>query len=147
MGRVSNPSSPILRRRVSQPNAGFSPFVAMCFTVNYIMGTGFLTLPLAFSSAGLGLSLLTLAVVCYLSDVSKNFMLEAMARSNALLRTEASPDKADAYVYPTGEASSLLHSREQEAQVVAERTFEVVEMCRMYLGRRGRAAYMVTLFM
>jgi hypothetical protein len=33
---------------------GFSFWVALCFTVNVIMGTGFLTLPLAFSQTGEG---------------------------------------------------------------------------------------------
>jgi hypothetical protein len=26
-------------------HAGFSPFVAFCFTINFILGTGFLTIP------------------------------------------------------------------------------------------------------
>ena len=62
----------------------FSTFVAVCFTVNYIMGTGFLTIPWAFHSAGIVLSFIVLALVCLISDVSKSFVLEAMARASAL---------------------------------------------------------------
>lgn len=61
---------PHRRRPVVTPYR-FSPFVAMCFTVNYIMGTGFLTLPWAFNSAGIGLSLVVLGGVCLISDISK----------------------------------------------------------------------------
>ena len=62
----------------------FSPFVAVCFTVNYIMGTGFLTLPWAFNSAGIGLSAICLAFFCWASNVSKNYILETMGRAEML---------------------------------------------------------------
>ena len=62
----------------------------MCFTVNYIMGTGFLTLPWAFNSAGIGLSLATLGCVCFLSNISKDYVLETMARADALFRARSS---------------------------------------------------------
>ena len=42
---------------------GFSFWVAVAFTVNYIMGTGFLTLPWAFSEAGIGLGFLVLLFI------------------------------------------------------------------------------------
>ena len=61
----------------------------MCFTVNYIMGTGFLTLPWAFNSAGIVLSLITLGCVCLISDVSKDYILETMSRADALFRARS----------------------------------------------------------
>ena len=64
---------------------GFSPLVAFCFTINYILGTGFLTLPWAFVRGGLALSTLLLLVVCVLADVAKDFILETMARAEAML--------------------------------------------------------------
>lgn len=48
--------------------AGFSPFVAFCFTINYILGTGFLTLPWAFVQGGVLLSTLTLVSMGIVSD-------------------------------------------------------------------------------
>eukprot|EP00518_Triparma_eleuthera_P022930 CAMPEP_0197555226 /NCGR_PEP_ID=MMETSP1320-20131121/12941_1 /TAXON_ID=91990 /ORGANISM="Bolidomonas sp., Strain RCC2347" /LENGTH=51 /DNA_ID=CAMNT_0043116215 /DNA_START=26 /DNA_END=177 /DNA_ORIENTATION=+ len=50
------------------------------------MGTGFLTLPWAFNSAGIGLSLATLGCVCFVSNISKDYVLETMARADALFR-------------------------------------------------------------
>ena len=67
---------------------GFSPFTSMCFTVNYVMGTGFLTLPWAFNSAGIGLAILTLTFVGYISNISKDYVLEAMARAEVLKEKE-----------------------------------------------------------
>ena len=52
--------------------AGFSPFVAFCFTINYILGAGFLTLPWAFVQSGLMLSSIMLIVSAVGSDMAKN---------------------------------------------------------------------------
>jgi amino acid permease len=114
----------------------------MCFTVNYIMGTGFLTLPLAFSEAGLLLSLLMLGVVCYASDVSKNYVLEAMARAEALSQAEGGSATERSAILP-GESDKK--NSDQPEQMVKARKFEIVEMCSMFLGSPARAAYMVTL--
>lgn len=63
----------------------FSPFVAFCFAINYILGTGFLTIPWAFVHGGLLLSALLLMTVCWLADASKNYVLETMAWAEAML--------------------------------------------------------------
>ena len=64
---------------------GFSPFVAFCFTVNTIMGTGFLTVPWAFVQGGLVLSTIVIIFVGIFSDMAKNYVLEAMARAEKML--------------------------------------------------------------
>jgi len=64
---------------------GFSPLVGFCFTINYILGTGFLTVPWAFAQGGLALSAVVIVAVGMLSDVAKNFLLETMARAEAML--------------------------------------------------------------
>jgi len=69
---------------------GFSFFVAACFTVNYVVGTGFLALPWAFNEAGLVLSALVLVAFGIAADVSKNMMLEAIAVVDALERQDLS---------------------------------------------------------
>eukprot|EP00977_Amphora_coffeiformis_P010863 scaffold2551_cov162-Amphora_coffeaeformis.AAC.2 len=66
---------------------GFSPFVAFCFTINYILGTGFLTLPWAFVRGGLLLSAVTLMSMGVVSDVAKDYLLDTMARAEAMLDT------------------------------------------------------------
>ena len=77
-GRKSTESLP--------PSAeGFSPLVGFCFTINYILGTGFLTVPWAFTQGGLILSTIVISLTAVFSDMAKNFVLETMARAEAML--------------------------------------------------------------
>lgn len=55
----------------------FSPFVAGAFTLNYIIGSGFLLLPWAFFKAGLALSTFTLGVICVLSIAAVCFIMDS----------------------------------------------------------------------
>ena len=64
---------------------GFTPFIAFCFTINYIVGTGFLTIPWAFVQGGLVLSTILLLLVGVFADVSKNYLLETMSRAEVML--------------------------------------------------------------
>ncbi|CAB9521272.1 Transmembrane protein 104 [Seminavis robusta] len=64
---------------------GFSPAVGFCFAINYILGTGFLTVPWAFSQGGLVLSTVVIIAVGFFSDMAKNYLLETMARAEAML--------------------------------------------------------------
>jgi len=64
---------------------GFSKGVAFCFTINYILGTGFLTVPWAFCRGGLLLSTLCMMLCGLISDMAKNYLLETMAFGEALL--------------------------------------------------------------
>ena len=51
---------------------GFSPLVAFCFTINYILGAGFLTIPWAFVQSGLVLSSIMLIISAVGSDIAKD---------------------------------------------------------------------------
>ena len=42
---------------------GFGYWVGVCFTINYVIGSGILTLPCAFDSAGLLLASLVLTLI------------------------------------------------------------------------------------
>jgi hypothetical protein len=79
------PSS--LAKTAAKP-VGFSPFVAFCFTINYILGTGFLTVPWAFVQSGLVLSTILMIASAIASDIAKDFMLETMARAEAMLDSD-----------------------------------------------------------
>jgi amino acid permease len=100
---------------------GFSPFVGFCFTINYILGTGFLTVPWAFCQGGLVLSTVVIILVGFFSDMSKNFLLETMARAEAMLdnrmhwikRQPGDEEKGRLIYSPAltkGESSELLES-------------------------------------
>ena len=104
----------------SQPE-GFSPFVGFCFTINYILGTGFLTVPWAFTQGGLALSTVVIISVGVFSDMAKNFLLETMARAEAMLdnqmhwikRNAGDEEKGMVVFSPMvmkGETSDLLQS-------------------------------------
>jgi hypothetical protein len=57
--------------------SGFSPFVAFCFTINYILGAGFLTIPWAFVQSGLVLSSIMLIVSAIGSDIAKDLYVDS----------------------------------------------------------------------
>ena len=65
---------PIEKAAKSSPKSstGFSPAVAFCFTINYILGAGFLTIPWAFVQSGLVLSSVMLLVSALGSDIAKD---------------------------------------------------------------------------
>ena len=64
---------------------GFSRLTAISFTVNYLVGTGFLALPWAFRRGGLLLSTLSLVGVVIICDLCKDYVLETMARAETLV--------------------------------------------------------------
>jgi len=68
--------------------SGFSFAVGLAFTLNYIVGTGFLTLPWAFQEAGSGLGLLVLSIVTIFAVFACSQLLDALARAQVLLVTE-----------------------------------------------------------
>jgi len=108
----------------AQPE-GFSPFVGFCFTINYILGTGFLTVPWAFTQGGLALSTVAIILSGLCSDMAKNFLLETMARAEAMLdnkmhwikRNPGEEEKGQLVYSPmiTGESSDLLQSNNNTA--------------------------------
>eukprot|EP00563_Minutocellus_polymorphus_P017560 CAMPEP_0197726256 /NCGR_PEP_ID=MMETSP1434-20131217/14526_1 /TAXON_ID=265543 /ORGANISM="Minutocellus polymorphus, Strain CCMP3303" /LENGTH=520 /DNA_ID=CAMNT_0043312127 /DNA_START=75 /DNA_END=1634 /DNA_ORIENTATION=+ len=66
---------------------GFSQPVAVAFTINYLIGTGFLTLPWAFDQGGILLSTATFLFVLVICNISKDMVLSAMARAEAMSRS------------------------------------------------------------
>jgi len=137
---------------------GFGFWVAVAFTVNYIMGTGFLTLPWAFSKAGVALGIIVLFCMSFLCNITKDFVLEALARENVLRECEgrerafqdfhgledgpplqSPPDmglESQRFMTP------LLSSNTSQGEgLVGERQVEVPEVCEVFLGMKGRRIY------
>ena len=63
----------------------YSPAIGLVYVFNLIIGTGALTLPLAFSQAGLLCGVITLIVLCFFSYITASWVIEAMAAANAIL--------------------------------------------------------------
>lgn len=61
-----------IRKAAATKVEGFSPVVAFCFTINYILGAGFLTIPWAFVQSGLLLSSILLIISAVGSDIAKD---------------------------------------------------------------------------
>lgn len=64
----------------------YSPYVGLVYMFNLIVGTGALTMPKAFASAGWLVSLFLLVFLGFMSFVTTTFVVEAMAAANAQLR-------------------------------------------------------------
>lgn len=58
------------------------------YIFNLMIGTGALTLPLAFSQAGLTFGLLTFMLLSFVSFMSASWVIETMATANAILKKE-----------------------------------------------------------
>ena len=61
----------------------YPPQFAFIYVFNLIIGVGALSLPKAFSEAGLILGTLILFILAFMSFMTATFMIEAMAAANA----------------------------------------------------------------
>jgi len=77
-------------------SGSFSPLVTTCYTINYIVGTGILTLPWAYYQSGTLLSTLLTALVCFLATISSDYFLTSLVRAESITsfldRSKRNPD-------------------------------------------------------
>ncbi|KAM9393155.1 transmembrane protein 104 [Pholidichthys leucotaenia] len=64
----------------------YSAFVGLVYMFNLIVGTGALTMPKAFATAGWVVSLALISILGFMSYMTTTFVIEAMAAANAQLR-------------------------------------------------------------
>jgi amino acid permease len=60
---------------------GFSPVVAICFTLNYVIGSGFLTLPWAFHQTGIIIGACVMLLFAFFSIAAIYIILESTNRA------------------------------------------------------------------
>jgi len=111
---------------------GFSFWTAVAFTVNYIMGCGFLGIPHAFVASGVVLGPCIIILFCYLVNMTKDFVLEAMARTEALVKV-------------TGGETAYSDLTQSDYLVSSTRKFEVTDLFGRLIGPRARTAYVLVL--
>lgn len=175
---------------MTSEHGGFSPFVAICFTINYIMGTGFLSLPWAFIEGGVIASTIALILVVVIADLSKDYILETMARADAIVHLSEDQSgirkltSKDTDVYSAGKVSPIInvdetgddgidddheggrkyryscrmHDMRHYGSItdrqdkdgdhpilysVRDRTFEIPELCRIFLGNTAAQIYTI----
>lgn len=134
------------------PEHAFSFWVAVAFSCNYIMGCGFLGLPSAFVKSGVLLGPLLILLGGLIMNATKDLVLEAMARAEAMAKASQICSKALRHA-SAGDNSQLAGGRtlivpEQADYLVdGARKFEVTDLCLMLVGKTARNLYAVILSM
>ncbi|XP_015988046.2 transmembrane protein 104 isoform X2 [Rousettus aegyptiacus] len=97
----------------------YSPYVGLVYMFNLIVGTGALTMPKAFASAGWLVSLVLLVFLGFMSFVTTTFVVEAMAAANAQLRwkrMENHQKEDDEDSSTASDSDSLLQDSHERAE-------------------------------
>ncbi|XP_019321855.1 transmembrane protein 104 isoform X2 [Panthera pardus] len=82
----TDPSSLLeMAGEITETGELYSPYVGLVYMFNLIVGTGALTMPKAFATAGWLVSLVLLVFLGFMSFVTTTFVIEAMAAANAQL--------------------------------------------------------------
>ena len=133
---------------VPASKAGFGFWVSTAYSLNYIMGTGFLTLPFAASQAGVVLSLVALFTMAGLANTAKDFVLETCARAELI-------ENPDCFVAGDGRVGGAITpalirqiNSSQDLPLlltVKKRKYEMPTLCQLFLGAEGKGLYMIFL--
>ena len=121
-----------------EPQQLLSPWVVTCFTINVIMGSGFLGVPHGFREAGIVLGPLVLLGVTVLQWTAACQLAQVITRANALL---ADADAA-ATLTPTlaplakseAESAAKLRPSPPSLNVPSHTSYEMLMLCRLHLG-------------
>ena len=126
---------------------GFGFLVAVAFTVNYIMGTGFLTLPFATAQAGSVLALVALFSMAALSNIAKDYVLESSARAELIENPHCFSTDGRAGGAVTPALVRQIHSSQDLPLLltVKKRKYEMPTLCQLFLGHHGKVIYMLCL--
>mmetsp|Transcript_60439 Transcript_60439/g.118974 ORF Transcript_60439/g.118974 Transcript_60439/m.118974 type:complete len:517 (+) Transcript_60439:45-1595(+) len=156
-----------MTKNASKSPPKFTFWVGVCFTLNYVVGSGFLTLPWAFEQTGAILGVLVLIVFTVFAIFATLFILEASVRASKIIELTSDielPTRTDHRGYASisesaatelEEAdndnvilmndSSRHNSSDSNLQAVSNaditRRIEMTELCDMFLGPAGRRAF------
>ena len=147
-------------------DAPFSFGVTVAFTLNYIIGTGFLTLPWGFNQTGNVLGVTTLGIMTMFAISAALLMLEAMARAEAYANQTNNfgsfMGDNPVTTYKSLLPISLRNDSQQfvslkitktdnnmirnakpvsEFHVVGNQKYEVTELCKIFLGKQSVRVY------
>lgn len=130
-------------------------FETVAFTVNYVMGTGFLTIPWAFFQAGTALSLVTITLMVIPALLAILFVLESMARASVVIRDDSLfaatqkyqlIEKSERLRHWKGfiglhNAKSNATSAKIDLLAIGTKKVEITELCDLFIGRYGKICY------
>jgi amino acid permease len=137
-------------------HAGFSFWVAVAFAANYIMGCGFLGIPSAFVKSGVLLGPLLICLGGVVMNATKDYVLEAMARAEAMAKAAAISSRAlrhaaagdaSGLAGPTGggRRRGLIVPEQADYLIDHHRKYEVTDLCLMLVGPTARSLYALIL--
>ena len=132
----------------------YGGFVAYCFSLNYILGVGILSIPWGFVRAGLVLSPLVLLLVTLVSWVTAVFILDVMARAQACFGPPTGTAAAHAAGHVQGDGPDYTALRDRsldtdEAPInprftVGQHKFEMNSLVGLFLGKSMQRVYEAT---
>lgn len=116
----------------------YSPYVGLVYMFNLIVGTGALTMPKAFATAGWLVSLVLLVFLGFMSFVTTTFVVEAMGAANAQLRWKRMETRQE-------EEDDDDSSSASDSDVLAQDTYERAEKRPILsVQRRGSNLFEIT---
>jgi hypothetical protein len=150
-----------------EPRGQFSFVVTLAFTLNYIIGSGFLTLPYAFSQVGCILGVIGLSLLTIFAVSAASFVVESMARADYLKENMLEEEilnelKGEGRTQFRGNNYQSITTADSERMVttfevdgpdqrllsVGKHHFEMTDLCKKFLGSTGLNVYVgfVTLY-
>jgi len=128
----------------SNRGSQYSPFVALIYIFNLMVGTGCLALPSVLLKGGWILGSSFLFIVAFLSYVSVTFVLESMATANAFIQLKSKDGLDESLLseeaghrgddFPSEELQSL-HTPNDEGIFQISRKIEMGEMAGLFFNQ------------
>lgn len=142
----------------------FSFGVTVAFTLNYIIGTGFLTLPWGFNQTGIILGVVALGFMTFFAMSSALLLLESMARAEAFatqgnnfgsfvgdyaVANYRSLQQNDSQQFRSLKTSKSDNGNQMEKIAtllnqdlkISSQKFEITELCKIFLGKQSVRVY------
>ena len=124
-----------------EAKTGIHPAFGVVFAMNYMMGSGYLTLPKAYADASVAIGVAMTFVMALGACVSAECILDAMDRAAWIVAARGHPARGGSfYRINAGDAEAAT-----DAQLAAPRPAQLPDLCRLFLGSAGNNAYVFML--
>lgn len=128
----------------------FTPFVALCFTLNYVLGVGALGIPFSFQSAGLILSTAVMVAVALVTYLMLLWTIETLSIAQVFFAIDNEGVLANEAM--DGERHILREGFDASSSLIPVHLFEITRklevtaLCDLILGPWGKLAFQIALF-
>mmetsp|Transcript_18593 Transcript_18593/g.57262 ORF Transcript_18593/g.57262 Transcript_18593/m.57262 type:complete len:468 (-) Transcript_18593:20-1423(-) len=130
-----------LRDTLPPPPRGMHPAYAVVFCLNYMMGSGYLTLPKAFADAGPWWGVTALCAVALGATAAAECILDCMERAKWIAAARTLPESGGSFCrIPLDRPPSVPRLQRE-----APRPTQLPDLCALYLGDLGYYGYVVAL--